>query len=416
MLIALSGGVDSVALFCILMKMRANDAFQLAAVHVHHGLRETADRDAVFCENLCKQYHVPFFLKHVHLSSSSENDARTARYKAFAEVYQDWQADALVLAHHQADQAETVLLHLLRGCGGKGLAGMTHFAPISAMNVTMNLFRPLLNEEKQDLAQIVMDNALSHCEDETNQSEHYLRNFLRLRIIPLAEKRIPKAVEAICRTAEIMQAENDYLENQVSEFLQKHACMCEPLPQMDIQPFHLLHIALRRRVMQRFIPMETNAETLFQAADIQSGGCVNLSQNAHLIASDKRIYLQYAHAQHPSFPSLLAENAYHRTGNGKKTQAVTTTLLKECVLRYRSAGDFIQPFGMSGTKSLQDYLVDRKIDAPVRDYLPLLCIGSEVLWVIGVGASEKLRTQKDSECILLQYQSRLCFEKDTKGE
>lgn len=416
LLIALSGGVDSVALFALLRKLAEEEHLFLACVHVHHGLRDTADKDADFCRHLCEKYGIPFRLKKVQPASASENDARSARYAAFADVYHAIRADAIALAHHRSDQAETMLLHLFRGAGSRGLCGMHPFACHNVHGISMQLFRPLLDVDKAALQRIVENEGCGFCADETNASDIYLRNFLRLQILPKVLQRIPKAEEALGKTASILQAENDWMDGEADTFLQKNACLLPPLHYVDHTSFAALHVALRRRVMQNFIPIETDFDELCSAADIQPDQVVNLKHGYRLIAENSRIYLLPQVLTPPPIPSLQVQETGGRHGDGKYCQSISRTLYEACEMRYRKEGDYIQPFGMQGKKSLQDYLVDRKIDAPVRDHLPLLCMENEVIWVIGVGASEKVRQKSNSEEIMLVYPERLPFGRRWKGE
>lgn len=410
-LIALSGGSDSVALFCILKKLSLQCNLSIAAVHVHHGIRKTADRDAAFCQQLCKKHQVPFFVHYLSLHSSGENEARQARYAAFADVYATWQADSIALAHHKADQAETVLLHLFRGSGSKGLCGMTALSEQNISNTRMRIWRPLLQESKETLLQLSSRENGLWCDDETNETDVYTRNFLRLQILPAITKRIPNAEENICRAASILQAEQEWMDETVQAFLDEHACKLMPLPFLETAPFSILHVALRRRIMHSFLSfLDPTSEHILPAADIKASGTVNLPKGYVLKASENRIYLLPPGCMQTPIPPLVPQLTAAGTGDGIRAQSIPASLYDACVLRYRKPGDFIQPFGMTGTKALQDYLVDRKVDAPLRDHIPLLCLGSEVIWAIGVGASEKVRCTEEEESILYTYPARLPYE------
>ena len=411
-LVALSGGADSVALFCVLKELAERERFSIAAVHVNHGLRETAARDEAFCRELCQRFQIPFFSKAIRLTGSSEDEARRMRYIALADVYKQWNADVLALAHHRADQAETVLLHLLRGSGSRGLCGMKLLTEYNAGSMRFRLFRPLLDEKKENLVHIAQTIADAYCEDESNQSNLYTRNFLRLHILPTINMRIPKAENAICRTAVILQAEDEYLDSVAHGFLASNACLLPPLHFLEIQPFLQQHLAMRRRIIQHFLPFAEDFETIDHAANMQPGSAVNLQKGWRLSASSTRIYLLPSQPDLPQIPQLAVLPYYGCHGDGIHFQAMPARLFKECVMRYREPGDSIHPFGMQGTKSLQDYLVDRKIDAPVRDYLPLLCKGKEVIWAIGAGVSEKARCSSHTdELVYLNYTAKLPYEK-----
>lgn len=414
-LIALSGGADSVALFCVLKELAHLEKFEIAAVHVNHGLRDTASRDEMFCEQLCAKNSVPFFKHHLLLKGASEQEARLARYEAFADAYKTWHAEVIALAHHRGDQAETLLMHLFRGSGSKGAAGMKLLSKYEANGMEMHIFRPLLSWPKESLKAIALEQFGSFCCDETNDNDMYTRNYLRTHVMPVIMKRMPKAEEALCRAADIFQAENDLLDTMAKQFLAKHASMSAPVPFIEYPPFSALHLAMRRRVMQLFLPFEEGFERIDSAANILPGKCVNLRKRSHLYADEKLICIVHSHSVQQTIAPFRVEPSQKRTGNGIRTQSMPTALYSECSLRYRQSGDFIQPFGMQGTKSLQDYLVDRKVSEPMRDHLPLFCKDSEVIWVIGIGASEKVRNIDSKESIFLTYTGRLPYEKDERG-
>lgn len=410
-LIALSGGADSVALFCMLKALADNKLFSVAAVHVNHGLRDTAKRDADFCSELCRRNNVPFFLKEVHLQSSSENEARNARYAAIADVFDRWKADVVALAHHCQDQAETLLLHLLRGSGSTGMSGMAENPCRMVNNTCLRLWRPLLSWQPAVLRDVAKACVGGWCEDETNDNDTYLRNFLRNQVFPLLETRVPDAKEALCRASDIIRSEHEYLSQITSAFLAQNACLKQPVPWIHFDAFNGLHASLKRRVMKCFLPEDADFDQINAAAGIQSDETVNLPGGKVLRKCGNYLCITSPRAsQASSVGTLIAERAFGRLGNGVHTQAMPTGVLSKCRLRYRKDGDVIQPLGMKGTRKLQDYLTDRKIPQPMRDHLPLLCIGQRVVWVIGVGAGEEARCTGNGEEVLLTYSGRLPFE------
>lgn len=413
MLLALSGGADSVALFCVLKELAIKEHFQLAAVHVHHGIRSTADRDEAFCKALCEDHQIPFFSMHVSLKKPSEALAREARYNAMAQVYSHWNADVVVTAHHREDQAETLLLHLFRGSGSKGLCGMKTYSTQVVSGTPMKIFRPLLAMDKEMLLSIAMEEIGRFCHDETNDSDCYTRNYIRRHVLPKVKERFPKAEEAIGRTANILQDENDYFEQEVNGFLQSYARTKAPPIFVDAAALGEVHVSLRRRIVQKLLPFDEMYETINRGVYIQSGQTVNLQKGWRMFATKARIYFIPPDITpcDACKNDLDIQSFCGKTGDGIRQQAMPLALYEACTFRYRKEGDYIKPFGMKGSKSLQDYLVDRKIDAPLRDYLPLLCIGNEVIWVIGVGASEKTRCTGTDEKIFVRYTPPLPYDK-----
>ncbi len=200
--VAYSGGLDSRVLLDFCVRLRADDARvpPVVALHVNHGVQQAADAWSRHCAEVCARAGVSFFLRHADLSqeapvSTSEDALRAARYREFEAFCAP--GDLLLLAHHRDDQAETVLLRLLRGAGVAGLAAM----PRERGCGVARLCRPLLDVPRAALHRHAIDVGLSWIDDPSNASEVYDRNFLRLRVLPLLLERFPNAVTAIARAA-----------------------------------------------------------------------------------------------------------------------------------------------------------------------------------------------------------------------
>jgi tRNA(Ile)-lysidine synthase len=198
--VAFSGGMDSHVLLHLCAELRKCHPLQLRAVHVHHGLSSNADAWATHCENVCADLQVELMQKNIQVqplaSQSLEEVARHKRYAVLAELMGP--QELLLTAHHQEDQAETVLLQLLRGAGPKGLAAMPLFKPFAQGYHA----RPLLNVSRADIKKYAMQHHLQWIEDESNVNSDYTRNFLRHEIIPIFKKRWPTVSKTLTRVAE----------------------------------------------------------------------------------------------------------------------------------------------------------------------------------------------------------------------
>lgn len=199
LLLALSGGVDSVVMLHTLLQLKARLSFSLSAMHVHHGLSPNADGWLQMCERLCLESSVPFYSEKVHVSPQSglgiEATARDARYQALERVRQRVSADAIVTAHHMQDQGETLLLQLMRGAGVKGLSAMGQW------DAERYLLRPLLAVSKAELLQYATEQQLTWVEDESNTDTSYDRNFMRQKVMPVMRERYPQLDNALLRSA-----------------------------------------------------------------------------------------------------------------------------------------------------------------------------------------------------------------------
>jgi tRNA(Ile)-lysidine synthase len=205
--VALSGGLDSVVLLDTVCKAVAHSQTEVFVFHVHHGLQKLADEWLVFCERLAKHYQVPFDFRLLHLDQSQGNieaRARAGRYEALANLCEDHDVEDLLLAHHQNDQAETVLLQLLRGAGVAGLSGMPELRSISRNSKPITIWRPLLNQSRAELEAYAKEHRLQWIEDPSNRNRKYRRNAIRKDIIPKLEKIQPQAVANIARSANLL--------------------------------------------------------------------------------------------------------------------------------------------------------------------------------------------------------------------
>lgn len=196
-LVGFSGGPDSVCLLHFLHYLASKKHFEVAALHVHHGLRgKAADADAAFCRRICREWEIPFLLKKKNvralakkLDLSIEHAARKARYEAFAQAARQTGATKIALGHHLDDQAETVLLNLLRGTRPEGLCGIPVRRPL---NKQTEIVRPLLCVTRSEVEKYLQENNLSFVTDETNTDEAYRRNWIRHELLPLLETKQPK--------------------------------------------------------------------------------------------------------------------------------------------------------------------------------------------------------------------------------
>jgi len=211
--LALSGGLDSVVLLDTVCKAvqasnSSNQSTQVWVFHIHHGLQKPADQWLEFCEKLAKKYHTQFDFRLLHFADQGEGNiearARAGRYEALVELCIEHEIKDLLLAHHQNDQAETVLLQLLRGAGVAGLSGMPHDRILHAQNQEITLWRPLLNQSRQELEIYAKKNKLKWVEDPSNQNTRYRRNAIRKDIIPKLEKIQPGAIANLARSADLL--------------------------------------------------------------------------------------------------------------------------------------------------------------------------------------------------------------------
>ncbi|MGP1718292.1 MAG: tRNA lysidine(34) synthetase TilS [Methylophilus sp.] len=215
LLLALSGGVDSIVLLHALSQLSTRLPFKLSAMHIHHGLSPHADEWLSLCERVCEAQGIPFYSDKVHVNLRSgqgiEATAREARYQSLEQMRQQLGAQAIVTAHHIQDQSETLLLQLMRGAGVKGLSAMSEW------DAERSLYRPLLQVSKADILQQATDLQYQWVEDESNIDISYDRNFMRQTVMPVMRERYPQLDNALARSASHMAEAQSLLDSLASQ-------------------------------------------------------------------------------------------------------------------------------------------------------------------------------------------------------
>lgn len=419
LLAGVSGGADSVALLLLLTRLPGHE---IAAVHVNHGLRgDASDGDEAFVRALCERLHVPLLVYRAEPPQNPGEDwARQARYGFFREAMAHSGAEALVLAHHRDDQAETLLLHLLRGAGLTGLAGMSP----RTVREGMTILRPLLDFSREELRAALTECGQAWREDASNADPRYLRNAVRGQLLPLMETLAPGASARIAATAALLGETNAAAMQQTERFLDTHAGH----DWLAIAPVQALPVGARaailRRWWQRALCPETGERSLDRAQTAALAALLDAPVGARCNLPDRRTAQRGWHCLHllpaapnPPVDAIRAKDGAHMCGvtltlapftgapgDGALAQAIPTALLADCELRTRRSGDWLRPFGQTGRQSLQDYFTNRRVDAPMRDRVPLLCRGSEVLLAAGVGAGDIPRCETGEGLVLLRWQ------------
>lgn len=434
-LAAVSGGADSVALLLLLSELKDRLGFRLAVAHYEHGIRgEASLEDARFVRELAGRLKLDCLVERGDVPAlerlwkcGMEDAARRARYAFFERAMQALGADRVALAHHRRDQAETLLLHWVRGAGLNGLCGMR---PVQGAYV-----RPLLQATPEQLRAYLIRQGQSWREDETNADPDQPRAMLRHTVLPALARINPSVVETLCANAEGIAQDVEYLETLARNALEgmAHAMPYGGVARWTEDREPALAGRMLRTLAARWgMPEPDRAQTLRMAALLEKPrGTVNLpggwrmekhGANVHLMKPNPRPWLEQVALRQGSVPMeglgavhaerIGREAAGSCPGEGVWSQAVDCAKLEGCVWRTRRDGDRMRPFGGPGGKLLSDYFTDRKIDRPFRDWIPLLARGNEILWAVGVGASEALRLGPECEAAArLTWQGPLPWQK-----
>ena len=445
-LVAVSGGADSLALLHCLYALKSKYDLTLVVAHLNHMFRGAeADKDAEYVggitdklglESVIEKANVPEILAQSGLSP--QEGARMVRYDFLIKTAHRFSCNKIALGHHKDDQAETVLLNMLKGAGLDGLKGI---APKRDLFI-----RPLIETKKDILEQYCKENKLDSREDLSNFKDVYLRNKIRNRLMPVIIKDFNQnIVDILANTADVLREENSYLESmaeksekQCQVFLNSDAKKGEWLTQV----FMDLPIAMQRRVIRQiysllrgrnyslsFFHVEAVRNLIVQNA---SGSITELpGQLVAIYSYDKlkimpkeEYYLQESidYSYELSIPGTIHIKEINVTIESKllsPTEAIKRMELKNnnevviaidpddvLIIRNRKPGDRIIPIGMSGTKKLKDLFIDEKIEKAERDKIPVIHSkkSGKIIWVAGLRISEEFKNTLDKNSILL----RLC--------
>lgn len=408
LLVALSGGADSVALLVLLCRQRVKLNLRITAAHLHHGIRGAdADADALWCETLCQQLQIPLILERADVPALAkaqnlglETAARNARYAFLHRAQRECGADLIALAHHMNDQAETILMHLFRGTGTGGACGMARLKD--------GLYRPLLEVPKAELRQFLAEEGICWREDQTNALADNPRNALRLNVMPEIEKSYPMVASAIARYGRIARAENELLSRMTHSFLSERMQSGAWGMRLRLEPDD--EPALLRRAVRSLCDDSIGLDKTDAILDLAkcARGKLALSPNLWVEKTPGALYFLPQGVKKPAPAALnvpgetilqgvcriIAEVGDFSIEPGDPTvEVVNADVLEGAVVRMRMNGDRFHPLGAPGDKLLSDYLIDRKTDRPLRDWLPLVARDQRILWVCGAGLSQDAALQ-----------------------
>ncbi len=403
--VAFSGGLDSSVLLDILCRYQANlEAYRISAIHVHHGLNSDADKWARHCADECQKCGVPLITKHVSVNKASgqglEASARLARYQ----VLDDLEVDRILLAHQQDDQAETVLLNLLRGASILGAAAM----PV----VRGRYLRPLLGIARNEIREYAEQHALTWIEDGSNADEHFTRNFLRNRILPQLLERFPAAQANLARAARGFVEANALLE-QLALLDQDGPgpLKIEQLRRLEqLRALNLLAFHLRRHEVQissRDQLKELLRQLIEAAADRQLRFQIgNLEIRRH---HGEVCFIPYQ----ANIPDTLEWSGEHIVSWGTETIRIKTgantgvcgRAMKEASISFmsRKGGERIRLRPGGPCRPLKDLLREAGIAPWQRGRMPLMYCGSDLVWVPGIGIADGYQCSSPETGVLLEF-------------
>jgi tRNA(Ile)-lysidine synthase len=436
-LIGLSGGPDSVCLTVILDKLKGNFNLSLHAVYVDHGLRpEEGKKEQAFCRTICEKLGIGFCSKSVDVKGYAKEKrlniqeaARELRYQIFEEVSKEINATKIALAHNADDQAETVLMRLLRGSGSKGLSGIP---PVRG-----KIIRPLIEIERREIEKFLSQNlsiipqtSPPFIIDSSNLKTDYLRNWIRLKVMPELKRHNPALVYSIGRSAEILRDEDVYLESIVTKTLEGLISKkANNLIELSLFPLENMEKPILRRLLRRAIKEIRGTERGIDFVHIEdiinlikngkSGDSLNLLNGIRaikgystlLLTSEAPLKLKTCVLNVPGELFLEENGIILKTEISENMEDVIAgkdtavfdydSLTFPLIVRMREQGDYFYPSGFGKRKKLQDFFVDNKVPKDKRDVVPIVVSGKDIIWVAGYRMDERFRAKKDTKRFLI---------------
>lgn len=433
LLVAVSGGPDSLTLLHVLNKCKEELGIRLHVVHLDHSFRgKEAEDEAEWVGNTARDWGIPYTLGKADvpalarsLGMSSQEAGHLARKRFFMQMAQELGASKIALGHHADDQAETLIMHFFKGAGMEGLRGMV---PVHGPYI-----RPLLNVNRDGIEAYCRNEGLSPRQDPSNKKNVYLRNKIRNTLMPWLKESInPNLAETLNRTAKIFWAEEEYLEEKTREAAAEILVKGESVIRIKLASFNTMPLALQRRLIRHAYGMIADIQGIsyLHVEDIRElsrGGQVGkvLHLPNKMIVEKAYNTLDFYRSSHvrEAMPiskkminipgtTLIPEIGWTikaRLSKEKPTKNTPFAIYVPCVktlptlfARTRQEGDRISPKGLNGSKKLKDFFIDKKIPRNERDRTLLIAEESEVIWIPGVAFSNKIVKNEDfSEYIVL---------------
>ncbi len=429
-LLGVSGGPDSVALLHLLDGRKAQYDIQLFVVHVNHLLRPEAEKEAQYVQQICEEKNIPFRLFTIDVAAlagktgmSLEQAGHEARFLCFQEAAEAWHITKLALGHHGDDRAESVLLHLVQGCG---LEGLTAMPPRDGW-----LIRPLAQVYKQELVQYCAEHGLRYFTDSTNLEPGCLRNQIRLEVLPQLKQYNPRIAEALLRLQDTCAADADYLEQRTAALRQEYGVLENNQVIFPAELFRTQHTAMQRRML-RYLYRELTGSAVnltfrqieqMRHVALQTQGSQQISLHGDVIfirRYDQLVLRRkqekpetgsyvWEYKQQPEmkayasiFVAELAETATQNCGDNCKSHLFCVTadadkLEPMLLIRSRQPGDRLAM--PQGHKKLKNFFIEKKVPADMRDQIPLVLSGNEIIWIPGYYVADCVRITGETKRI-----------------
>ena len=422
--VACSGGRDSICLLHYLNSIKADLDCEVVAVNVDHGLRPTSALDTEFVMQFCKDNHIRAYkFKGEALKVAKEEKltieqaARKVRYGVFETVIKKGLVDKIALAHHSNDQAETVLLNIIRGAGLAGARGME---PIR----DGIYIRPLLTTPREEIMAYIDENGLEYVEDETNQDNTYSRNYIRNIVMPALRKHFNAVDKNIVNFASICARDDDYINSQIDLGTLIETKEYTKVPLTFFYQNESIINRVLKKVLSKFAKQDIESKHIRMIRDFaieaNNGNVISLPFKVKVSKEYDYITIGYLKKNQLSGEYSFRSGRLKIEGYGtiRTTSSKVLTEPKmhqhiidadrvptDAIWRFRQEKDTFSPLGLDGTKKLKDYFIDKKIPQRMRGNIPVLASGNKILIVADIEIADELKiTENTSRYYKVNYE------------
>lgn len=397
-LVAFSGGYDSMCLLDIIRKLTDN----VVAIHLNHNWRgDESDKEELNCREFCEKNNIKFYSEKLSKDiKKTETAAREARYYFFERCAEKFKSNIILTAHNANDNAETLIYRISKGTGLKGLCGIAENREI--------FYRPLLNIKRDEIEDYCAQNNLNPNNDSSNENTKYKRNLIRKNIIPQMEKLTPVAIDMINSLSKNAQIDYEIIEEYLKTLKKPY----------NTKNFSSYSTALQTHLIYKLFDingLEIDKDKIKRAINFieenknsKSGKTLSVSEKFYLFVSEKEIKF-IKKTERINFKLEITKEGEYKTPNGKlyiekcdkqpdkfpedaELKAyVNLSKYDNLTVRTRQDGDIIKPLGINGTQKLKKYLNEKKVPSHKKSDMIFLASGAEILWAPGLGISDNIK-------------------------
>ncbi len=424
--VACSGGRDSICLLHYLNSIKSELDCEVVAVNVDHGIRAHSALDTEFVMQFCKDNNIRAYkFKGEALKVAKEEKltieqaARKVRYGVFETVIKKGLVDKIALAHHMQDQAETVLLNIIRGAGLTGAKGME---PIR----DGIYIRPMLNTPREEVMAYLDMNGLEYVEDETNHDNTYSRNYIRNIVMPDLRKQFKGVDRSLVNFASICKKDDEYINSQINTSTMIESKDMVKIPLSYFYQKEAIVNRILKKVFHKFVPQDIESKHINMvrefALEANNGNMISLPMKVKVLKEYDYIVIGYFKKKVTTGEYAFRSGKLKIDGYGiiRSTSSKVKTepkihqhiidadrLPTKAVWRFRQESDIFSPLGLGGTKKLKDYFIDKKIPQRMRNEIPVLAVDNRILIVADIEIADELKVTEKSERLY-----KINYEKD----